>query len=135
MAALPTRQEDRPFEGHRIRELIGPKNVRILYGENAQANDYLTLRVAKPDDWWLHVRGDVSAHVVIPTQRKPDSIPHEALLFAAQIAAKSSPQKHSSMVAVDCALRKYVRKQKGAPAGTVVYTHERTFHVSPRQAD
>lgn len=135
VAALPTRQEDRPFEGHRIRELIGPKNVRILYGENAQANDYLTLRVAKPDDWWLHVRGDVSAHVVIPTQRKPDSIPHEALLFAAQIAAKSSPQKHSSMVAVDCALRKYVRKQKGAPAGTVVYTHERTFHVSPRQAD
>lgn len=134
-AALPARPEDRPFEGHRVRELIGPKNVRVLYGENAQANDYLTLRVAKPDDWWLHVRGDVSAHVVIPTQRKPDSIPHEALLFAAQVAAKSSPQKHSSMVAVDCALRKYVRKQKGAPAGTVVYTHERTFHVSPRHED
>lgn len=133
--APPSRPEDRPYEGHRVRELLGPKNVRVLYGENALANDYLTLRVAKPDDWWLHVRGDVSAHVVVPTQRKPESIPHEALLFAARIAAKSSPQKHSSVVAVDCTLRKYVRKQRGAPAGSVNYTHERTFHVSPRPED
>ena len=129
--APTAKKEDRPYEGHRIRELIGPGGVTILYGENATSNDYLTLRVAKPDDWWLHVRGGISAHVVIPTKRHPEKVQKEALLYAAKVAVQNSPSKHSGYVPVDYTLRKYVRKPRGAPAGTALYTHEKTLHVEP----
>ncbi len=122
--------EDRPFAGHRVRDILGPGGIRVLYGENAESNDYLTLRVAKPNDIWLHVRGGTSAHVVIATNNKPERVGQEALLFAAKIAVKHSPGKHSGIVAVDYTLKKYVRKSRGAAAGSALYTHEKTLHVS-----
>jgi predicted ribosome quality control (RQC) complex YloA/Tae2 family protein len=124
-----TRKEDRPYEGHRIRELLGPAGLTVLYGENAESNDYLTLRVAKPNDWWLHVRGSVSAHVVIQSRNQPDRVPREALVFAAKVAVQNSPSKHSGYVPVDYTLKKYVRKPKGAAKGTALYTHEKTMHI------
>ena len=127
--AASTKKEDRPFEGHRIRELLGPGGVTVLYGENAESNDYLTLRVAKPNDIWLHVRGSISAHVVIQTGNQPDKVQKESLLFAAKIAVQNSPSKHSGYVPVDYTLKKYVRKPKGAPKGTALYTHEKTLNV------
>lgn len=127
-------KEDRPYEGKAIRELLGPHGYKLLYGDNREANDYLTLRVAKPNDWWLHVRGGPSTHVVIQTQNQPAKVPHEVLLFAAKVAAKQSPSKHSSWVAVDYTLKKYVRRPKGADPGMASYTHEKTLHVNPQEA-
>lgn len=124
--------EERPFEGHRVRDVEGPFGFRILYGENATSNDFLTQKVARPNDYWLHVRGQVSAHVVVQTMNQPDRVPPEVLRAAARIAALNSPAKHSSYVAVDATLKKYVRKPRGAPAGTVLYTHEKTIHVHPQ---
>jgi predicted ribosome quality control (RQC) complex YloA/Tae2 family protein len=127
---LPTtKKEDRPYEGHRIRELLGPGGATVLYGENATSNDYLTLRIAKPDDYWLHVRGSVSAHVVIKTNKQPEKVGKELLQFAAKIAVQNSPSKHSGYVPVDYTLKKYVRKPKSAPPGTALYTHEKTLHI------
>jgi predicted ribosome quality control (RQC) complex YloA/Tae2 family protein len=122
-------KEDRPYEGHRIRELSAPGGWTILYGENAEANDYLTLRVAKPDDWWIHVRGATSAHVVIVTRKQPDRVQRETLEFAAKVAVQNSPSKHAGYVPVDYTLRKYVRKPRGAAKGSALYTHEKTLHV------
>ena len=120
---------ERPYEGHRIKELMGPHGSVILYGENSESNDYLTLRVAKGNDWWLHVRGHTSAHVIIRTGGKPESVSREAMLFAAKVAVQHSPQKHAGFVAVDYTLKKYVRKPRGAAKGTALYTHEKTLHV------
>ena len=114
---------------YRIREIQGPGQCVILYGENAESNDYLTLRIAKPNDYWFHVRGNVSAHVVILTQNHPEKIGSDALYFAARIAARNSGSKHSKVVPVDYTLKKYVRKPKGTPFGTVFYTNEKTLHI------
>jgi predicted ribosome quality control (RQC) complex YloA/Tae2 family protein len=127
LAAKP--KEERPYEGHRVRELLGPGGYRVLYGETAEANDYLTARVAKPNDWWLHIRGATSAHVVIQTGSHPEKVGKETLAFAAKVAVQNSPSKHSGFVAVDYTLKKYVRKPRGAPKGTALYTHEKTLHV------
>ncbi len=124
-----TKKEDRPFEGHRIRELLGPRGVKVLYGENSEANDYLTLRVAKPNDWWLHVRGNTSAHVIIRTENHPEKIQPDQIEYAAKIAVANSSIKHSGYVSVDFTLKKYVRKPRGAARGTALYTHEKTIHV------
>jgi predicted ribosome quality control (RQC) complex YloA/Tae2 family protein len=123
------KKEDRPYEGHRIRELLGPQGLTVLYGENAESNDFLTLRVAKPNDYWLHVRGNVSAHVVIVTQNHPEKVSREAILFAAKVAVLNSPTKHSGYVSVDYTLKKYVRKPRGAAKGAASYTNEKTVHV------
>ena len=120
---------DRPYEGHRIRDILGPNNYKILYGENAESNDYLTLRVAKSNDYWLHVRGHTSAHVVIQTNNQPDKVPREVLMAAAKIAVQNSNQKHAGYVSVDYVLKKYVRKPKGGPKGTALYLNEKTLHV------
>lgn len=127
---LPTRiKEDRPFEGNRVRELLGPGGWTILYGENAEANDYLIVRVAKPNDWWLHVRGNTSSHVVIVTRNQPEKVGREVIEYAAKIAVQHSAAKHSGYVPVDYTLRKYVRKPRGAAKGTALYSHEKTIHV------
>jgi predicted ribosome quality control (RQC) complex YloA/Tae2 family protein len=121
--------DEKPYEGHRIRERLGPGGVKVLFGENAESNDYLTQRVARPNDIWLHVRGATSAHVVIQTGNRPERIGPEALRFAAEIAVLNSAMKHSSYVPVDYTLKKYVRKPRGAKAGSATYTHEKTIHV------
>ncbi len=123
-------QED--FEGKRIRVHIAPGGWQVLVGENAEANDYLVTRVAQPNDWWLHVRAGTGAHVVIRTSNRPQAVPRQVLEYAAQLAAAHSPARHSSLVAVDYTLRKYVRRPRGAQPGFVTYTHEKTLHVSPQ---
>lgn len=125
----PTAKEERPFEGHSVKELLSPGGYRVLYGLNATSNDYLTTRVAKPNDWWLHVRGATSAHVILLAGKAPEKVPAADLLFAAELAVRNSPSKHSSYVAVDYTLKKYVRKPRGSAAGSVTYTHEKTLHV------
>jgi predicted ribosome quality control (RQC) complex YloA/Tae2 family protein len=120
---------ERAWDGHRIREFFAPGGYRVLLGENATSNDYLTLRVAKGNDWWLHVRGGTSAHVIIQTQGQPDRVQRETLMFAAQLAVKHSPMKHSGYVSVDYTLKKYVRRPKGAAVGMASYTNEKTLSV------
>lgn len=132
--AAPVRDpKHRPYEGHAVREVLGPLGWRVLYGENATANDYLTLRVARPSDLWLHVRGGPSAHVIIPTHNQPDRVPPEVVRFAAELAVRHSPSKHSTWVSVDITQRRYVRRPKGAAPGMAVYSHERTVHVELAQ--
>jgi len=50
---------------------------------------------------------------------------------AAILCARHSAQKHASLVAVDYTLKKYVRKPRKAPAGSVVLEREKTIEVTP----
>ncbi|RYG26165.1 fibronectin-binding domain-containing protein [bacterium] len=127
--ALSNKPEERPYEGKRIRELLAPGGWTVLYGENAEANDYLTLRVARPNDYWLHVRGATGSHVVVQTRNSPEKVQRETLEFAAKVAVRNSTSKHSRYVPVDYTLKKYVRKPKGSPMGSAAYTHEKTLHI------
>jgi predicted ribosome quality control (RQC) complex YloA/Tae2 family protein len=126
------RAEKDPFEGHKIRMHFSPDGYQVLVGENAAANDFLLTRIAKPNDWWLHVRTGTGAHVIIRTENQPQRVPRATLEFAARLAAQHSGDKHARVVEVDYTLRKYVRKPKGAPAGFALYTHEKTLRVEPK---
>ena len=118
------------FEGRRIQK-VSADGWEILVGQNSEANDYLLTRVAKPTDIWVHVKASPSAHVIIRANGKPDAVPRSVLYAAAELAAKHSDSKHSSLVPVDYTLRKYVRKPKGAPAGKALYQNERTLYITP----
>jgi predicted ribosome quality control (RQC) complex YloA/Tae2 family protein len=107
----------------------------VLWGENATSNDYLTTRLARPGDLWLHARAVAGAHVVVRVPGRDTPVPRRVLEAAARTAAAHSEAKHSSVVAVDYTHRRYVRKPRGAPPGSVLCTRERTLHVSAAEAD
>ncbi len=127
---IPSAKRKPEFEGHRISK-IESNGWEILIGQNSEANDYLLVRVAKPNDYWVHVKASPSAHVIIRTNNKPNLVPIAIIHEAAEQAAKHSDSKHSSLVPVDYTLRKYVRKPKGAPAGKALYVNEKTLYITP----
>lgn len=135
LPAHPPEQPRQPtvpaFAGHRIRRYYTPEGYEILAGESATANDYLTTRVAAPNDYWLHVRAAASAHVVVRSGGRPDQVPRAVLERAAKICAAHSEQKHSSLVAVDYTLKRHVRKPRRSAPGGADYTHETTIEVAP----
>jgi predicted ribosome quality control (RQC) complex YloA/Tae2 family protein len=121
------------FQGKKIRAITTPEGWELLYGENSEANDYLTAKVASPNDLWLHVRASPSSHVVIRTRNEPGKVPQSVIKRAALVAAQHSASKHSATVPVDYTLKKYVRRPRGGAPGTVLYQNEKTIHVSPKE--
>ncbi|MDQ2986369.1 MAG: NFACT RNA binding domain-containing protein [Armatimonadota bacterium] len=125
----PEKREVR-HEGHRVRETEIDGYV-VVWGENATANDFVTTRIAKPNDYWLHVRGAHGSHVVLKTNNKPERVAQEILVKAAKIAAKTSNQKHAMHVPVTVTLAKYVRKPRKSAPGAVTFTNDKTLFVDP----
>ena len=117
---------------HRVRvvEYPLPGNWKALVGRTDADNDYLSLKVARPDDWWLHVRGVPGGHVVL--QGPPGEEPgRETLKRAAAIAAYHSKARKGGLVAVSCTRARYVSKPRGAKAGTVQIRKEIVIKVRP----
>lgn len=102
----------------------------ILVGRSATDNDELTFRIASKEDHWLHVRDVSGSHVII--RRKPGQVtPRPVIERAAALAAYHSKRKGESLCPVSLTSRKYVRKRKGDPAGTVVVEREEVLLVEP----
>lgn len=104
---------------------------QILVGKNNRQNDYLTMRLARDEDHWLHVKESAGAHVVVKS--KPgQEVPPSTLEEAAGLAAYFSVARLSSKVPVDCTKRKNVSKPAGARPGFVIYKNHETFYVTPK---
>ncbi|NTW05282.1 MAG: fibronectin/fibrinogen-binding protein [Peptococcaceae bacterium] len=108
---------------------ISEDGLIILAGKNNQQNDYLTMKMAKPDDIWLHTREIPGSHIVIRTEGK--DVPENTLNQAAILAAFFSKAKNSTKVPVDYTYRKFVNKPKGAKPGYVIYSGFKTIIVNP----
>jgi predicted ribosome quality control (RQC) complex YloA/Tae2 family protein len=102
----------------------------IWAGRTARDNDKLSLKVARNDDWWFHVRGMPGSHVVLFVRDGVEP-PKEIVDAAAAIAAYHSKQRDGGTVAVTGTRARNVRKPSGAPAGTVEIARERVFKVRP----
>ncbi|PRR70151.1 Rqc2 family fibronectin-binding protein [Neomoorella humiferrea] len=110
-------------------EFTSPDGFKILVGRNNRQNDWLTLKLAGPDDIWLHAKDIPGSHVVIRTGGR--EVPAATLEMAARLAARYSRAGGSSRVPVDYTLVKNVRKPPGAKPGMVIYDHQRTVYVAP----
>jgi predicted ribosome quality control (RQC) complex YloA/Tae2 family protein len=93
-------------------------------------NDRLSLRLARPDDWWFHVRGQSGSHVVLqgPGGERPD---REKIKAAAAVAAYHSKARAGGQVAVSCTQARFVSKPRGARPGTVQIRRETVLRVRP----
>jgi len=120
-------KEELPFRVFRV-----AGDYEVWTGKSSANNDLLTMKYAKPNDLWFHARGASGSHVVLKSGGSKDSVPKEAILQAASIAAYYSKMKTSKLVPVAMTDRKYVRKRKGDPPGTVVLSREKVIMVEPK---
>lgn len=105
------------------------EGIDIYVGKNNLQNEYVTNRLASPNDTWLHTKDIPGSHVVIRSEQFGDATLEEA----AQLAAYFSQAKQSSSVPVDCTLIRYVRKPSGSKPGFVIYDHQKTLFVTPNE--
>ncbi|HTX98773.1 MAG TPA: NFACT RNA binding domain-containing protein, partial [Bacteroidota bacterium] len=103
----------------------------VLAGKSSENNDELTLHVAKPHDLWFHARGSSGSHVVLRVSTGKGEPGKKAREQAAAIAAYYSKMKTAGLVPVAMTEKKYVRKPKGAKAGSVVLEREKVVFVRP----
>lgn len=103
------------------------EGIPIYVGKNNLQNEYVTNRLAQPNDTWLHTKDIPGSHVVI----RSDAFGDETLQDAAMLAAYYSQAKSSSQVPVDYTLIRYVRKPNGSKPGFVIYDRQKTLYMTP----
>ena len=107
-----------------------PDGWQVVAGKTDAANDYVSLRLAKPLDRWFHVRGMPGSHVVlrVPGGREPD---RATLERAAGLAAYHSKARTGGVVPVSMTEGRHVSKPRGARPGTVEIRKESVLKVRP----
>ena len=106
------------------------ENYTLLVGKNNVQNDYLTTKLARANDIWFHTKDIHGSHAILITQGENPS--NDVLIRCAQITAYYSKARMSSNVPVDYTQVKYVKKPSGSKPGFVIYTHNKTLNVTPK---
>lgn len=123
------KQEEREQIPFRIFTVDG--GFEVWAGKSSQNNDLLTTKYAKPNDLWFHARGSSGSHVILRIHTGKGEPGKRAKEQAAGIAAYYSKMKNAKMVPVAMTEKRYVRKPKGAPAGTVTLEREKVIFAEP----
>ncbi|WP_163970719.1 Rqc2 family fibronectin-binding protein [Oceanobacillus halotolerans] len=110
-------------------EFISSDGTLLLVGKNNKQNDYLTTKLARRNEIWLHTKDIPGSHVVIRSTNPSE----ETILEAAQLAAFFSKSQQSSSVPVDYTTIKHVKKPNGAKPGYVTYDNQKTLFVTPQK--
>ena len=108
------------------RHYLSPSGIEIVVGRNNKQND-LIRRQSSGDYWWFHTQKIPGAHVILKSSNPEE----DDLLTAANLAALFSRGSEDSLVIVDSARVKHVRKPTGAKPGFVLYDNERTYMIKP----
>lgn len=106
-----------------------PSGLTALVGRNNKENATLTHRLGRSMDYWFHAQGYAGSHVLVRTGSAGRELSPPDILFAAQLAAAHSKARGSSNVPVDYTRIKHVWRPKGAAAGKVNYTGQKTVFV------
>lgn len=117
------------FKG--ARRFASSDGYEILVGKKAADNDFLTFRIAKSRDIWMHAADYPGSHVVI-RRRGAQDVPPNTLIEAAQIAAFYSDARGLGKASVRYTEKKFVNKPKRAPAGRVSIADFKTLVVEPK---
>ena len=128
----PERRGPSPPAG--ILEYELPDGWQAFAGKTDAANDYVSIKLAKPRDRWFHVRGMPGGHVVlrVPAEREPD---RATLERAAALAAYHSKARTGGVVPVSMTEGRHVSKPRGAKPGTVEIRKESVLKVRPPSDD
>ena len=102
--------------------------TEITVGKNNIQNEYLTHKLALPNEMWFHIKGGEGSHVVV---HNSNELTEEEIRIASMLAAYYSTFKNSSSVPVDYTRVKFIKKIPGKRNCFVTYTHQHTIYIDP----
>ena len=107
-----------------------PGNWILLVGASDADNDYLSIEIAEPDDWWFHADNVPGSHVILRAKANEEPS-RETLHQAAAVAAYHSKARNSRSAPVHCTRARHVTKPRGAKTGTVRVARGKVLKVRP----
>ena len=117
----------------KIKKYMSSTGLEILVGQEDTANDFLSIKVARPNDLWFHVAGFPGSHVVLRCMDAEAD--RESIQQAAALAAWFSKMRNGKNVAVHYCLAANVHKPRKAKPGTVSIKREKKIKVTPALPD
>lgn len=115
------------------RRFVTSRGWEVVVGRSARENDEITFRLAKPKDLFFHVSSASGSHTIMRVQGTGRIPGKKDIEEVASIAAYYSKARTSGVVPVAYAERRYVRKPRKAPPGTVLVEREKVVMVEPRR--
>lgn len=97
----------------------------IYVGKNNYQNNYLTNKMAHPEDYFFHVKDYPGAHVIVRCEKLTEKI----IRTAAMLSAEHSKLRLSSSIPVDYTSIKYVKKIPGMKGHQVTYKNQKTIFI------
>ncbi|MEN3044743.1 MAG: NFACT RNA binding domain-containing protein [Candidatus Hydrothermales bacterium] len=91
---------------------ISPSGFKVLVSKSVEKANELTFKLAKPWDYFFHLKELPSAHVILKRE-KNQKIKEEDIRFAAEVTKRHSKLKENEKALVLYTLRKYVKPVKG----------------------
>jgi predicted ribosome quality control (RQC) complex YloA/Tae2 family protein len=107
-----------------------PGGWKLFAGATDADNDYLSSRLAQPNDWWFHTDAVPGSHVVL-RWKDSEEPSRETLRQAAAVAAYHSKARNAKTVPVHCTRARYVSKPRGVKTGTVNVSRGSVLKVRP----
>ncbi|MCM1533693.1 MAG: NFACT RNA binding domain-containing protein, partial [Corallococcus sp.] len=104
----------------------------VYAGKNNAQNNFVTFKLGKPDDIWLHTQKIHSSHVLIVNDKNGE-VPFGVIEKAAEIAAYYSQAKSGTKIPVDYTPKSNVKKPPKSPLGFVIYQTYQTVLVNPNR--
>jgi predicted ribosome quality control (RQC) complex YloA/Tae2 family protein len=124
----PTRGKQKEISG---RTFLTKSGCEILVGRNNKENDYLTFKLARPDDLWFHAQDVPGSHVLLRRKDKRTEPSSLEVKEAAQVAAYYSKARGEKKAAVVYTQAKYVRKPRKGKPGLALVEREKSIAVQP----
>jgi predicted ribosome quality control (RQC) complex YloA/Tae2 family protein len=128
----PTDADAGLWQGRQVaRRFLSPDGFVVLVGKTAEDNDVLSLRLASPKDFWLHIASGSGSHVVVRNPEGLDRLPRDTVQFAAALAARYSKARSGGRAAVHLTSCREVSKPRGFAPGKVAIGRFKTVHAAP----
>lgn len=99
----------------------------VYVGKNNIQNDYISFKLARKNDTWLHVKDLHGSHVIITT----DTPSEQLLRDASMLAAYYSQGRFSSSVPVNYCFAKEIKKVPKAALGFAALGSYKTIYIDP----
>lgn len=123
-SSKPTKQRKEKLE---ILTYYTSSGTKILVGKNNIQNEYITHKLANPNDMWYHVKDAPGSHVLVQNPTNSE----EEIRMAAMLAAYYSTYQSSSSVCVNYTLARWIKKIPGKRNCFVTYSNEKTIYIDP----
>ncbi len=111
-----------------VTKLDLPQGFTGYAGKTAQANDFVTFRIGRGEDFWFHAADYPGCHVVVRNPSRLEECPYGVAQAAALFAARHSKAPQEGRVAVVFARCKNLRRVPRC-VGMVTMARSRTLDV------